>query len=181
MKRTLRLYWDELLVAYDHKDLGPHRPILLDRAKVPHGAAVRVFELLVRDVERSFGRWCSPEVQATADIVAYKVEIDLPDNVEQDDEAREEALTWADDLASTLFAESAGVRHSHYDINYFDDVPYVEREVEIDDEDLEDLDENTIEQKLEDAFLELTYEVERPADRPTAEPAEPAAPAAAKE
>lgn len=175
MKRTLRLYWDELLVAYDHKDLGPHRPILLDRAKVPHGAAVRVFELLVRDVERSFGRWCSPEVQATADIVAYKVEIDLPDNVEQDDEAREEALTWADDLASSLYVESDGSRWCMYDINYFDDVPFIEREVEIDDEDLEDLDENTIEEKFEDAFLELTYEVERPADRPTAAPAATAA------
>ena len=175
MKRTLRLYWNELLVAYDHKDLGPNRPILLDPTKVPHGASVRVFELLVRDVERSFGRWCSAEVQATAVIVTYKVEVVLPDDIEQDDEAREEALTWADDLASTLFAESAGSRWGMYDIDYFDDVPHVEREIEIDDEDLEGLDENTIEQRFEAAFLDETYEVERPADRPTA------APAAAKE
>jgi hypothetical protein len=172
VKRTLRLYWDELLVAYDHKDLGPNRPILLDPTKVPHGASVRVFELLVRDVERSFGRWCSAEVQATAVIVAYKVEIDL-DNVEQDDEAR--ALTWADDLASTLFVESDGSRWGMYDIDYFDDVPFVERKVEIDDEDLEGLSENMLEYRFEAAFLDEIYEVERPADRPTA------APAAAKE
>ena len=56
------------------------------------------------------------------------------------------------------------------------ELPFVEREVEIDDEDLEGLDENTIEHKFEDAFLELTYEVERPAaSAPTT------APVAAKE
>jgi hypothetical protein len=175
MIRTYRLYWSELLVAYDSKDLGPSRPILLDPTEVPHRATVRVFELLVRDVERSFARYCSAQVQATAVIVDYKVEIDLPDAVEQDEEAREEALTWADDLASTLYVESDGSRWGMYDVPYFDDVPYVEREIEIDDEDLEGFGENVIEQRFEAAFLDETYEVERPADRPTA------APAAAKE
>jgi hypothetical protein len=163
MIRTYRLYWNELLVAYDHKDLGPHRPILLDRAKVPHGGTVRVFEVLARDPERYFARYCSAQVQPSAILLRHEVEVSPPDGVEWSDAEYEATVTWAEEFGWTLDRDAE--KWSLYGPRFFDNLPAVDVEVD------GDVDE-VIEKMFERALLE------QESGSPTARPA---APTAAKE
>jgi len=156
MKRTYRLYADENTVGYLPLtgEKYPSTDIVLLRETVPHGAVVRVFEVLARDPTRSRGRYCSAQVQQTALLIRHEVIASEPEGVEWSDDQVEELLEWCDSLAQSLQAEcwENHATNPWYGSSTFDTWPYVETTVEVDDDDLEGLDEDAIDKKFEDAL-----------------------------
>lgn len=104
----------------------------------PDGITFRVYEILARDPETNFGRWCSPQVQQTAETLRYEVEVT---HRAPNCGVMEEAVEWADALATELIAQDRQDNaDSWYGSTTFDDWPRAVVEVEVDDEDLEGLD-----------------------------------------
>jgi len=122
MKRTYHLHAADVTA-----DVEPS-------TKPPGGAKFRVFEILARDPETSLGRYCSAQVQQTAEILRYEVEVDLV-NDEDDPDLNE----WAGNLEIELMAEVDN-REMWFGSSTFDDWPHAVVEVEVDDTDLEGLD-----------------------------------------
>lgn len=158
MIRNYRLYADENTVGYLPTPDGKYPPtdVVLRRESVPHGATVRVFEVLARDPLRSYGHWCSPTLQQTAVILRHEVIAEAPEGVEWDDEQAEEVLEWCESLAQSLQVEclQSYATNPWYGSSTFDKWPYVETTVEVDDDDLEGLDEDDIDKKFEDRLGE---------------------------
>jgi hypothetical protein len=158
MKRTYRLYAAENSVGYFPLtgEKYPSTDIVLLRAAVPHGAVVRVFEVLARDPLRSRGRYCSAQAQQTALLIRHEVIASEPEGVEWTDAQAEELLEWCDDLAQSLQSDCRANHATNpwYGSSTFDTWPYVETTVEVDDDDLEGLDEDAIDKKFEDALIE---------------------------
>jgi len=125
MKRTYHLHADDVT-----EDVCPKTP-------PPGGVPFRVYEILVRDPERSFGRWCSAQVQQTAELFRYEVEYEIPDDPDLSTDLSE----WAGDLEIDLMADTEAMyREVWFDSTTFNDWPHAVVEVEVDDEDLEGLD-----------------------------------------
>jgi hypothetical protein len=182
MIRYYRYYWNENSVGYypaDPKAPVDWQDITLRREQVPHGAIVRVFEVLARDPVRSFGRWCSAQLQPSAILLRHEVEVYPPDGVEWSDEETQEAQTWAGDLADDLNRDSE--TWALYGPRFFDRLPFVEVEIEVDDDDVENIDADVIDGDVDEA-IEKLFEKRLHAYAPENRPADrPAAPAAAKE
>jgi hypothetical protein len=157
MKRTYRLYANENSVGYIVDGCPyPSTDIVLRRETVPHGAVVRVFEVLARDPIRSRGRYCSAQVQQTAIILRHEVIAEAPEGVEWTDTQAEELHDWCGDLELNLQVECRANQSDNpwYGSSTFDDWPYVETTVEVDDDDLEGLDEDAVDRRFEDALQE---------------------------
>lgn len=157
MKRVYRLYADENSVGYRPTSPGEKSPmtdIVLRKSEVPHGAVVRVFEVLARDPRRALGRHCSAQVQQTAVLIRHEVIPSEPEDVEWTDKQSEEVTEWCDDLAEELQWECRAnyADNPWYGSSTFDKWPYVETTVEVDDDDLDGLDEDEIEKKFEEAL-----------------------------
>lgn len=157
MIRTYRLYADENSIGYRPTNPGEKYPttdIVLNRETVPHGAVVRVFEVLARGPPRSVGRHCSAQVQQTAVLIRHEVIASEPEGVEWTDEQAEELREWGDDLAQSLQTECLQnyATNPWYGSSTFDKWPYIETTVEVDDDDLDGLDEDEIEKKFEAAL-----------------------------
>lgn len=173
MIRKYRLYARESSVGYRPPpgERYPTTDIVLRRESVPHGAKVRVFEVLARDPLRAFKRYCSPMLQQTALLIRHEVIASPPEGTEFTDEQAEELLEWCDSLAQDLQAECRlnYATNPWYGSSTFDAWPFVEATVEVDD-DLEGLDEADIERKFEDRLGEdegsnPTWVVLAPEDR----------------
>lgn len=107
----------------------------------PDGVTFRVYEVLARDPETSFGRWCSPKVQQTAETLRYEVTYRAPNCG-----VAEEAGEWADDLAIELIAQARRDNADRwYGSTTFDNWPRAVVEVEVDDDDLEGIDPTSFE------------------------------------
>lgn len=126
MKRVYHLHADDVTA-----DVYPKTP-------PPDGVTFRVYEILARDPETNVGRWCSPQVQQTAETLWYEVEVDYNDLGADGESA---SVEWAGDLATELIAQA---RRDNVDRWYgsttFDDWPHAVVEVEVDDDELEGLD-----------------------------------------
>jgi hypothetical protein len=183
MIRHYRYYWSELSVGFypaDQTAPVDWQDIMLKLDAVPHGGTVRVFEILVRDPLRSFGRWCSAQVQPSAVLLRHEVEVSPPDGVEWSDEETQEAQTWAEDLANELNRDDAET-WALYGPRFFVRLPFVEVEIEVDDDDVENIDADVIDGDVDEA-IEKLFEQRLRAYAPENRPADrPAAPAAAKE
>lgn len=154
MKRVYRLYADENSVGYRPTSPGekfPSTDIVLDRNEVPHGATVRVFEVLARDPMRAACYYCSPIRQQSAVLIRHEVITSAPEGVEWTDAQAEELREWAGDLEHELSREADA--WNLYG-STFDDMPYVETTVEVDDDDLDGLDEDEIEKKFEEVLAD---------------------------
>ncbi len=180
MIRTYRLYWNENSVGYYPAD--PKAPvewydIMLKPDEVPHGGTVRVFEVLARDPERYFARYCSAQVQPSAIILRHDVEVSPPDGVEWSDEEFEATVTWAEEFGWTLDRDAE--KWSLYGPRFFDGgLPAVDVEVEVDDYDIENIDPEDIIDGDVDEVIEKMFEralMERESRSPTARPAATAA------
>lgn len=123
MKRTYHLHAD---------DITEH---VFPKTPPPGGVSFRVYEILARDPETYLQRWCSAEVQQTAEVVRYEVEVSGADYRTDISDLSE----WAGDLEVDLMAETED-RGRWYGSSTFDDWPHAVVEVEVDDEDLEGLD-----------------------------------------
>jgi hypothetical protein len=182
MKRTLRLYWNENSVGFypaDAKAPVDWQDIMLRRDEVQHGGTVRVFEVLARDPERSFARYCSAQVQPSAILLRHEVEVSPPDGVEWSDEEYEATVTWAEEFGWTLDRDAE--KWNLYGPRFFDNLPAVDVEVEVDDYYIENIDPDDIIDGDVDEVIEKLFEhalMEQESGSPTARPA---APAAAKE
>lgn len=120
MKRVYHLHADDVTA-----DVYPKTP-------PPGGAPFRVYEILARDPETNLGRWCSPQVQQTAETLRYEVEVDWTGS---------EALDWGEELADRLLAQARRDNADNwYGSTTFDNWPRAEVEVEVDDDDLEGID-----------------------------------------
>lgn len=136
MKRVYHLHADDVTA-----DVYPKTP-------PPGGATFRVYEILARDPETNLGRWCSPQVQQTAETLRYEVEVDWTGS---------EALDWGEELADRLLAQARRDNADRwYGSTTFDDWPYAVVEVEVDDDKLEGLDPTSweYEQKFLDRLAE---------------------------
>ena len=182
MIRYYRYYWNENSVGYYPAD--PKAPvewydIMLKLDEVPHGGTVRVFEVLARDPERSFARYCSAQVQPSAILLRHEVEVSPPDSIEWSDEEYEATVTWAEEFGWTLDRDAE--KWSLYGPRFFDNLPAVDVEVKVDDYDIENIDPEDIIDGDVDEVIEKLFEralLEQESGSPTARPA---APAAAKE
>lgn len=182
MIRTYRLYWNENSVGVYPAD--PSVPvdwqdIMFKPNEVPHGGTVRVFEVLARDPERSFARYCSAQVQPSAILLRHEVEVSPPDGVEWSDEEFEATCTWAEELGWNLDRDAE--KWNLYGPRFFDGLPAVDVEVEVDDYDIENIDPKDIIDGDVDEVIEKMFEralQEKESGSPTARPV---APAAAKE
>ena len=183
MIRYYRYYWSELSVGYypaDPKAPVDWQDIMLKRDEVPHGGTVRVFEVLARDPVRSFGRWCSAQVQPSAVLLRHDVEVSPPEGVEWSDEAYEATVTWAEELTAELDRE--GETWALYGLRFFDRLPSVEVEIEVDDDDVENIGPEDIIDGDRDEAIEKLFEKRLHTYAPESRPADrPAAPDAAKE
>ena len=104
----------------------------------PTGVTFRVYEILARDPETNVGRWCSPQVQQTAETLRYEVEVDYTDLGADVESA---SVAWADDLEIDLIAQARRDNvDSWYGSTTFDDWPHAVVEVEVDDDELAGLD-----------------------------------------
>ncbi len=172
MIRTFRLYANENTVGHIVDGCPyPSTDVVFEPDAVPHGATVRVFEVLARDPIRSRGRYCSAQVQQTAIILRHEVIAEAPDGVEWTDTQAEELHAWCGDLELSLQSDCRGdnATNQWYGGSTFDTWPYVETTVEVDDDDLEGLDEDDVDRKFEDALIEdegsnPTWVVHPPAD-----------------
>jgi hypothetical protein len=155
VKRTYRLYADENSVGYIVDGCPyPSTDIVFQPDAVPHGATVRVFEVLARDPLRSRGCYCSAQVQQTAIILRHEVIAVAPEGIEWTDTQAEELHNWCGDLEIDLQVECRANQSDNpwYGSSTFDTWPYVETTVEVDDDDLEGLDEDAVDKKFEDAL-----------------------------
>ena len=126
MKRTYHLHADDVT-----DDVYPKTP-------PPGGVSFKVYEVLARDPETSFGLRCSAQLQQTAETLRYEVEVDYAD-LDSDIEA--EAQEWAYDLETDLIAQARRDNADRwYGSTTFDTWPYAVVEVEVDDDELEGLD-----------------------------------------
>ena len=159
MKRTYHLHADDVTAEVHSKSPPP-------------GVTFRVFEVLARDPETNFGRWCSAHVQQTAEVIRYEVEVDYTD-LDMDTEA--EAQEWAGDLEMSLWADTED-NERWYGSSTFDNWPHAVVEVEVDDEDLVGLDPTSWE--YDKKFLDRLHEDETCptiVPRPNPKPAPPGA------
>lgn len=126
MKRVYHLHADDVTA-----DVKPKTP-------PPTGVTFRVYEILARDPETNVGRWCSPQVQQTAETLWYEVEVDYTDLGADGESA---SVEWAGDLATELIAQARRDNADRwYGSTTFDDWPHAVVEVEVDDDELEGLD-----------------------------------------
>jgi hypothetical protein len=165
MKRTYRLYWLENSVGYwpSNRKTGkiPTTDILLDKNCVPHGAVVRVHEVLARDPERSVARYCSAMLQQSAILIRHEVTSSQPDGREWTDAQRAEVHAWASALGAEC--DRNAENWNLYGGSTFDPMPYVEVEVEVEDDDIEDVPEDddlvdqeeTVEKLFEDKLRSM--------------------------
>jgi hypothetical protein len=179
MIRTYRLYWNENSVGFypaDPKAPVDWQDIMLKLDEVPHGGTVRVFEVLARDPERYFARYCSAQVQPSAILLRHEVEVSPPDGVEWSDEEFEATCTWAEELGWNLDRDAE--KWNLYGPRFFDDLPAVDVEVEVDDYDIENIDPEDIIDGDVDEVIEKLFEralLEQESGSPTARPAVPTA------
>lgn len=155
MKRNYRLYSNENSVGYHPTSPGekfPSTDIVLRREAVPHDATVRVFEVLARDPMRAACYYCSPIRQQSAVLIRHEVITSSPEGVEWTDEQAEEVTEWCGDLEHELSRDADD--WNLYGSSTFDDMPYVETTVEVDDDDLDGLDEDAVNKKFEETLAE---------------------------
>jgi hypothetical protein len=160
MKRNYRLYANENSVGFWPADRGtgkiPQTDIVFEPGAVPHGATVRVFEVLARDPLRSLGCYCSAQVQQTAVILRHEVIASEPEGVTWTCDKGEAVREWANSLEDDLDASCRqnGGDNPWYGSTTFDAWPYVETTVEVDDDDLEGLDEDDVDLRFEEQLRE---------------------------
>ena len=123
MKRTYHLHADDVT-----KHVYP-------KTQPPGGVSFKVYEILARDPETYLQRWCSAEVQQTAEVVRYEVEVSGADYLTDISDLSE----WASDLEIDLLAETED-RGRWYGSTTFDNWPRAVVDVEVDDDDLEGID-----------------------------------------
>lgn len=162
MKRVYHLHADDVTA-----EVYPKTP-------PPGGVTFKVYEVLARDPETNFGRWCSAQVQQTAELIRYEVEVDYT-GLDMDTEA--EAQEWAGDLEIDLMAETEDT-DIWYGSTTFDTWPHAVVEVEVDDEDLEGLDPTSFafDKKLLDRLHEDESGYPTSVPRPNSKPAPAGAP-----
>jgi len=162
MKRVYHLHADDVTA-----DVYPKTP-------PPDGVTFRVYEILARDPSTNLGRWCSPQVQQTAETLRYEVEVDYTDLGADVESA---SVEWADDLETDLIAQARRDNaDSWYGPTTFDNWPHAVVEVEVDNDELEGLDPTSWEYKQK--FLDRLHEDETcptSVPRPNPKPAPPGA------
>jgi len=100
----------------------------------PPGTRFKVIEVLARDPERDIQYWCSPIPQQKAECIRYEV------IVEHDDPAvYDEAHEWGGELEMDFMRGEDNVDRL-FGSRTFDDWPYVERDVEVPDSTIDELD-----------------------------------------
>lgn len=120
------------LFALDVSSMCRFRP-----ADLPAGVAkVRVEEIIAMDARAPVGRYCSAQLQQCGYILRHEVLCFDAEGLEVDDD---EAREWAADVEIELNGDDPGAgSHQMYGGHTFDNTPFVDVTVEIDEDDLAD-------------------------------------------